>query len=150
MSEQESPMKRALWAMCLAAVATASPLGEFLPRPGLAAQEVQAKTVRLIVDYGDGVEKHFAAIPWKLGMTVLDALEFASRHPRGVKFKYTGAEATAFVTEIDDLKNEGGAKRNWTYRVNDKLGARSCGVAELKESDRVLWRFGKYRPDEKS
>ncbi len=143
-------MKRALWVMCLAALATANPAAEFAPPTASAAQEPQAKTVRVIVDYGDGVEKHFVALPWKSGMTALDALELASRHPRGVKFKYTGAEATAFVTEIDDLKNEGGGRRNWTYRVNDKLGDRSCGVAELKESDRVLWRFGKYRPDEKS
>jgi hypothetical protein len=142
-------MKRLLWAACLAA-ATAGPSREFVPRTASAAQESQAKTVRLIVDYGDGVEKHFAAIPWKPAMTVLDALELASRHPRGVKFKYTGAEATAFVTEIDELKNEGGGKRNWTYRVNDKLGERSSGVVELKDSDRVLWRFGKYRADEKN
>ena len=41
----------------------------------------KAPTVRLIVDYGDGVEKHFTALPFKKGMTVL-AEKVASEYVR--------------------------------------------------------------------
>ncbi len=114
-----------------------------------ARQESDEKKVRLIVDYADGMEKHFTRIAWKPGLTVLDTLETASKHRRGTKFKHTGSGATAFVAEIDDLKNEGGGtgKKNWIYLVNDKLGDRSCGVFELKADDKVVWRFGNYKVD---
>ena len=36
------------------------------------------RTVRLIVDYGDGVEKHFTALAFREGMTVMDALKAAA------------------------------------------------------------------------
>jgi hypothetical protein len=109
----------------------------------LAAQE-PASMVRLIVDYGDGVQKHFTALPWKDGMTVLDAMKAAQEHPRGVKLQYRGSGATAFLTQIDDVKNEG-AGRNWVYRVNDQLADRGFGVFQLKAGDTVLWKFEKGR-----
>ena len=52
--------------------------------------------------------------------------------------------ATALLTKIDDLKNEGRG-RNWLYRVNDKLADRSFGVFELKKRDTILWKFAQYR-----
>jgi len=102
-----------------------------------------ATTVRLVIDYQDGVEKHFTAIPWKAGMTVMDAMAAAKASPRGITYSTTGSGETAFVTQIDDLKNEGarGGKRNWTYRVNDTLADRSAAVYGLKAGDRVCWSF---------
>ena len=47
------------------------------------AAAAAVKTVTLTVDYGDGVEKKFKSIPWQEGMTILDAMEFAQKHPRG-------------------------------------------------------------------
>jgi hypothetical protein len=99
----------------------------------------ETRTVSLVIDYGDGVQKH-VSLPWKEGMTVLDALEAAAKHPRGIKFKSRGKGETAFVSAIDDLENEGSG-RNWTYRVNDKPATKSCGVAELAAGDVALWRF---------
>ncbi len=101
-------------------------------------------TVRMVIDYGDGVEKHFTALGWKEGMTILDALEAAKDHARGIKFTYRGKESTAFLTHLDDLENEGTGK-NWVFRVNDKLGTKSFAVTPLKAGDTVLWRFGEYR-----
>ena len=101
-------------------------------------------TITLVVDYADGVEKRFTKIQWAKDMTVLDAMSQAKKHPRGIDFKFKGKGATAFLTQIDNLKNEGKGS-NWIYRVNDKLGDRSFAIHVLKESDTVLWKFGKYR-----
>ena len=103
-----------------------------------------AKTVRMVVDYGDGVQKHFTKLAWRDGMTVLDALTAAAKHPRGIKIKYRSKGATAFLTKIDELENEGRA-RNWVYRVNNKLADRGFGIFPLKPGDTVLWKFGEYR-----
>lgn len=102
------------------------------------------KTVKVIIDYCDGVEKHFASIPWREGMTVLEALKSAQAHPRGIRVVQRGTGATAFVTQIDDLANEGNG-RNWVYRVNGKLGDVGCGARQLVAGDSVLWKFEVYR-----
>ena len=104
----------------------------------------KTKTVTLIVDYGDGVQKHFTAIAWREKMTVLDALQAAAKHPRGIKFESKGRGATVLVTKIDDLNNQA-TGNNWLYRVNEKLADRSCGVFRLEAGDTVLWRYEKYR-----
>jgi hypothetical protein len=103
----------------------------------------QSKSIRLVIDYGDGVEKHFTAIAWKKDMTVLDAMNEAKAGPRGIAFRFTGAGATAFLTKIDDLENEGGGagKRNWLYWVNKDLGDKSFGAYKLEASDVVTWKF---------
>lgn len=121
--------------VALAASAVAEP-----PKEPEGAKE----TVKLVIDYGDGVQKVFPSVPWTKETTVFAALEAAARHPRGIKFVHQGKGETVLVTAIDDLKNEGRG-RNWLYEVNGKLGDRSCAVMPLKAGDSVLWRFGKYQ-----
>lgn len=106
--------------------------------------EKEPRNVRLVIDYGDGCEKHFTAIEWRESMTVLDLLEAAQKHPRGIKFVYRGSGALGFLTKIDDLENEGG-DRNWIFRVNSKLGDRSFAVSPVQKGDTVLWKFGEYK-----
>lgn len=101
-------------------------------------------TVSLTVDYGDGVEKKFTALAWKEGLTVLDALSAAAKHPRGVKIDRRGNGELAFVTAIDDVKNDGG--KNWLYFVNEKAADRSCGIYALKSGDAVVWKFTAEMP----
>lgn len=101
-------------------------------------------SVKLIVDYGDGVQKQFSAIPWREKMTVLDTLQWCTKHARGVMVKSRGMGSTAFVLQIDDLANEGSG-RNWVFRVNDELGKSSSGVATVKAGDTILWRFEEYQ-----
>jgi len=107
---------------------------------GLAAAQ-DAPSVRLTIDYGDGVQKTFSALEWTEKMTVLDALQAAEKHPRGIKVKHTGAGETVFVTAIDDVANEGRGGRNWRYTVSDHPARTSAGIAELKAGDTILWRF---------
>lgn len=108
-------------------------------RASLGAVADETASVRLTIDYGDGVEKTFR-LDWKAEMTVLDALEAASRHPRGIKVERRGSGATAFVTQIDDLKNEGQG-RNWIFEVNGVKGKTSSGIHKLVRDDRILWKF---------
>ncbi len=115
-----------------------------LPAEAAGAQEPSRKYVSLVIDYGDGVEKHFTQLTWREQLTVLDAMTAAAQHRRGIKFQHRGAGATAFLISIDDLKNEG-TKRNWIFRVNGKLADRSFGITTLKPGDTILWKFGEYR-----
>lgn len=96
-------------------------------------------TVSLTVSYGDGVEKKFTAIPWKEGRTVLDALNAAAKHPRGIKVDRRGNGEFAFVTAIDEVKSDGG--KNWIFFVNDKAADKSCGVYPLQAGDAIVWKF---------
>jgi hypothetical protein len=111
----------------------------------VAESSADAKCVRLVIDYGDGVQKHYTRLPWRPKMTVLDALQLAHRHARGIRLEFRGKAATALVTQIDDLTNQGGRGRNWIYRVNNKPGNRSCGIHPLEAGDTVLWKFETYR-----
>jgi len=108
-----------------------------------AAAEDTAQTVRLVVDYGDGATKTVNNLAWAKGNTVLDATKAATARPHGISFSYTGSDAAAVLTRIDDVQNEGGGagKRNWQYWVNDAYGDRSFAIFELQAQDVVLWRF---------
>ena len=108
------------------------------------SDEPDVKTVLLTVDYGDGVQKKFTSIEWKDKMTILDILKVATKHRRGIRFKYQASGSIALLTSIDDLKNEGGQGKNWIYWVNQKLGERSFAIRSLSAGDHVLWKFGTY------
>jgi hypothetical protein len=110
-------------------------------RPAVGQQAAQ--TVRLLVDYGDGVTKTVSSLAWAKGSTVLDAMKAATARPHGISFSYTGSDAAAVLTRIDDVQNEGGGtgRKNWQYWVNDAYGDRSFATFELQAQDIVVWRF---------
>jgi Domain of unknown function (DUF4430) len=103
----------------------------------------QSATVRLVVDYGDGVIKTITGLPWAKGSTVLDVMNAAKDRPHGITFSYTGSGASALLTRIDDVANEGGggAKKNWQLWVNTNYADRSFGVYEVQPLDVAFWRF---------
>ena len=105
--------------------------------------QAQSATVRLVIDYGDGVSKTITGLPWAKGSTVLDVMNAAKDRPHGISFSYTGSGASAFLTRIDDVANEGGAaaKKNWQLWVNTSYAERSFGVYEVQPLDVVFWRF---------
>jgi len=110
----------------------------------VADEPAKEKTVKLTIDFGDGVQKVFPALPWQDKMTVLSALQAAEKHPRGIKLAFQGSGERVLVTAIDELKNQGRG-RNWLYDVNGKQAEKSAGVYELSAGDAVLWRFAEYR-----
>jgi len=103
----------------------------------------QSATVRLVVDCGDGVIKTITGLPWAKGSTVLDVMNAAKDRPHGITFSYSGSGASAFLTRIDDVANEGGAaaKKNWQLWVNTSYADKSFGVYEVQPLDVVFWRF---------
>lgn len=107
----------------------------------IAASEDQS--VRLIVDYGDGVAKTVSDLAWTKGNTVLDAMKAATARPHGISFSYTGSGDAAVLTRIDDVQNQGAGtgKKNWQYWVNSTNGDRSFAIFELQAQDTVVWRF---------
>lgn len=107
--------------------------------PALAAEQ----TVRLVIDYHDGVRKVFDKLPWKEGMTVRDAMDAAQSTGHGIRYEAKGSGETAFLTRIDDVQSQGARreKKNWVYKVNDKLAEKSFGVYKLKVGDSVQWTY---------
>ena len=82
------------------------------------------RTVELVIDYGDGVQKHFDEIAWKESMTVLDVLQAGSRHSHGITFTSHGTGESLLISKLDDLANQGRttSDKNWIFRVNGQLG----------------------------
>ena len=103
--------------------------------------QAQSATVRLVIDYGDGASKTVTGLPWAKGSTVLDVMNAAKSRPHGITFSYTGSGASAFLTHIDDVANEGGGKKNWQLWVNTSYADKSFGVCEVQPLDVVFWRF---------
>jgi hypothetical protein len=110
---------------------------------GSLAAEPKPPTVRLVVDFGDGVQTHFTALPWSAEMTVLDALVAAQKHPHGITFAQRGRGASTLITQIADLKNEGSGK-NWLFSVNGETSTEGAGTRQLERGDAVLWEFKAY------
>lgn len=129
--------RAALAAVCAVAVAISA-----TPKMAWGADE-KTDTVRLAIDYGDGAELRFKALPWRTGMTVLDALSAVAKHPHGVSFAKRGSGASALITEIDQLKNEGNGK-NWLFSVNGKTARVGAGAYKLEAGDAILWEFKEY------
>jgi hypothetical protein len=122
-----------------ARVKTAEPSGE---KSAVELAREDQPAVELVIDYGDGVEKRFTRIPHQEGITALDTLEFADRHPRGIRFQTAGSGEAALVTGIDDLNNQtGGEGKNWLYRINGKLADKSAGAYVLAPGDVILWKY---------
>ena len=108
----------------------------------------QEKKVTIEIDFGELAEKKTLTIPWKVGLNVLDAMNQAKQEKR-LKFKYRGKGVSAFLTQIEGVKNQGAKGDNWIFRVNSKLANRSFGVILLKAGDQVNWSLGKYKPGKK-
>ena len=70
-------------------------------------------------------------------------MKAATSRPHGISFSYTGSGASAVLTKLEDVQNQGGGagKKNWQYWVNSAYGDRSFAAFELQAQDQVLWRY---------
>lgn len=117
--------------------------------PAQSKTTAQAVPVKISINFGDGLVWTFDSIVHQPGMTVLEAMNtLKSRKNAPLAFEYQGSGQNAFLNSIGGVENQGGGRtdKNWFYRINDKLGNKSFGIAEVHPGDHVLWHFGKYEP----
>lgn len=101
--------------------------------------------VQLSIDFGDGFQKSYRAIPWSADdMTVADAMQFAAQHAHATKFETRGENDTAFLSSIDGVKNQGYGKRSWIFHINGSMAEESFGTVKLQVGDAILWRFQEF------
>lgn len=101
--------------------------------------------VTLVVQFSKSRKKTLKQLELPADSTVLDLMKLAKRNKK-IDFKFRGKGPTAFLSSIDGISNEGARGDNWIFRVNGKLGRKSCGVSKLADGDTVTWSFGKYKP----
>ncbi|MCK2157881.1 MULTISPECIES: DUF4430 domain-containing protein [Exiguobacterium] len=71
--------------------------------------------------------------------TALDALEETK-----LPVVQTGKGEMAYVTAVDGIREKSaGASSGWVFGVNDKPAQVGAGAYELKDGDRLEWRFEK-------
>lgn len=105
--------------------------------------DVDAKAVTLVIDFGGRRDERRFEVTWEPEMTALQTLVMAAADQDDFSFVHRGKGATAFVTSIDGLDNEGGKAggRNWIFKVNGSKLTQSAGVTKLSAADVVLWKF---------
>lgn len=80
------------------------------------------------------------------GMTVFGVLkQLQTKHQ--IKVEMSGSGETGFISSIGGVSQQGGGGKGWNYLVNDQLAKIGSDLYELKDRDRVLWRYGKYKPE---
>ncbi len=136
---RHSGMRSNGWPALLAVIILVAASWAVGPATGQSADQ----TVRLVVDYGDGASKTINNLAWAKGDTVLEVMKAATARPHGISFSFTGTGATAILTRIDDVQNEGTGlgKKNWQYWVNETYGDRSFAAFEVQAHDVIVWRF---------
>jgi hypothetical protein len=121
--------------------------GDATPPPEAPSDAIAAKTVKLVVDFGDGAKKSYR-VAWTPKLTVLTAMQRAQQSEK-LDFQYRHSGEMAFLDAIGSTRNEAGpGGRSWIYHVNGEEGDVGFGARELAPGDVVLWRLqkSKYNP----
>jgi hypothetical protein len=71
----------------------------------------------------------------------LAVLQAAGQGLEAFRPEIVGQGASAFVTAIGGIENEGPQGRNWTFEVNGQPGDRSAAITPVESGDSVLWKF---------
>lgn len=104
-------------------------------------QQPTGETVRLTLDFGNGVRKEFASLAWQHDMTVADVLAAAEAYRPGITYVQQGRGESGFLTSLDGLGNEGAGGRNWLYRVDNRHAHVSFCLEKVEPGMHVLWTF---------
>ncbi|MGL4513160.1 MAG: hypothetical protein ACRCT8_08720 [Lacipirellulaceae bacterium] len=111
----------------------------------LGAGETGLRAVELARRAPGEADAH-AAVPWRAGMTVRDAVETAALDdPRGPwRSRWRGVGSGALLEELGGRPNEGPGRDNWQFEVDGEYGVRSAAATTLRPGQRVLWRLAPY------
>lgn len=77
-------------------------------------------------------------------MTVLEAMQLASRADSSWAFAYDGRDELVFITRLAGQTNQGEAGLNWQYDVNGQRAELGAAQQPVEPGDRVLWKFAAY------
>src|SRR6478735_6152596 len=81
--------------------------------------ELRMATVALTIDYSNGAHKHFSSIPWKKGLTILEAIQASERLPPKGSIRF-GSDRSGHVLGlvIDEVPAKVGQASEWVIWVN--------------------------------
>ncbi|TLD42111.1 MAG: hypothetical protein JETT_1591 [Candidatus Jettenia ecosi] len=94
------------------------------------------RNVMIEIDYGGLHQNLEVEIPWKQGITVLEALQSVAKVETQQKGEYF------LVTSIDKVKGQAGNKV-WYYHINGKHATSFANTCVLNEGDRMRWEYTK-------
>ena len=100
----------------------------------------QIGTIDLTVEFADGRAPIEVAIPCSDDSTVFSTLERAHR-AGDLELEASGTGERAFVQSIDGVAGDSQQETYWIFFVNDELGERGSGVADVDPGDRVRWSY---------
>ena len=107
-------------------------------------------TVALTIDYSNGAQKHFSSIPWKKGLTILDAIQASGGIPPKAAITF-GSDRAGHVLglTIDEVPPEEARESEWVVWVNAKsfgsrLGTETSFGFNPDERERNLLNAGDH------
>lgn len=112
-----------------------------------AAGESAAKTVSMMLDFGDGTVRTFPNVELSGAQNVFAATKALSESGNGFVFKsQPPGQYGIMIDQIGNRKNgEGGAY--WLFWVNNAMAEQSADNTILKPGDVVEWKFIKLNMD---
>ena len=116
------------------------------PKPAANNDSAEKIAVSMEIQFNGLAEDQTLEVQVPEGMTVFGALKQLAAENR-ISAQLSGSGETGYVSSIGGVAQESGGGKGWTFRVNDDLAKVSCDKFVLNEGDRVVWRYGRYKPD---
>jgi len=101
-------------------------------------EKVREKTL-YIIDFGNGNVKSYQIIPSE-NLTVFSLLEELAKR-ENFKIEFTIYEGMGVLVENIDGARNGTDNKYWQYWLNGELPTIAADKKEIKEGDRVEWKF---------
>ncbi len=105
------------------------------------SEEKAEISVSLMLDFGNGQVRTFAAINLAEGSTAFDLLKKVTAD-NNFNFVYKDyGEAGAFIEAIGDIANDTKGNRFWQFWVNNEYAQVGASTYQLNDGDIVEWKF---------
>jgi len=101
-------------------------------------------TVELTIHYPGGNADLYTGIPWRLGLTVLDAMKLADMP--GFSASWSRNLAGWMVSAIRDVANQGPTGPNWLLCVNGYVAGVGAGAYVLGPGAKADWYYSSVWP----
>jgi hypothetical protein len=86
-------------------------------------------TVALTIDYSNGVQKHFSSIPWRDGLTILDAIQASEGIRPGTTVSFgSDRSGHAIGLVIDEMPHKDTEAAEWVVWINARRFHRRLGT----------------------